>query len=304
MDINKVIITGASGFIGFNICKWLITKKVKVIAIINPNSNNNEKILSLSKLYNNLELIYLDLSDTSSIENTLQIHADYFFHFAAAGVERERLNQDYVERVNHIALTKILKMAKVFFPKLVISGSGFEYDVPYLADENSTLIGSSSTHSYALSKKNAYLSAKVASKDLNIIWLRPYTIYGPHESQKRIISYLINCIETQTVPTINTPHEIRDFLHIEDFISALEYILKNSKRNLDVFNIGSGEPIKVISIAKQVYALANKEFKWNSGNSFREDPPDFVANIEKLKLLGWVPKISLTEGIVRLLNHD
>ena len=97
---------------------------------------------------------------------------------------------------------------------------------------------------------------------------------------------------------------MRDFLFIDDFIEALITISSLSKKGIDIYNVGSGDGHKVKNIVAMVYDILGLELDWKAKSKLRDDPPKFIANIEKIQTTGWKPKVSLKDGIVRLLENE
>jgi UDP-glucose 4-epimerase len=298
------ILTGANGFIGSNLCQDLSSKYTKVFAVVNPNSENTT-MKALSEKLHNIHIIFCDLRYTAEVIAKLSFNADIFYHFASVGVHRADNNPIEINQVNVESFNTILKLATKYYHRLIIAGSGFEYKNPNNALENSDLIASNSANLYARSKKAAFEIAKNHTT-LHITWLRMYTIYGQHEDASRLIPYLFTCARQNIRPVLNTPDNIRDFLSVDDFITAVDCIVNSTTSKFDVYNIGSGQGTIVKEIATHIFKLFNRELKWypnELAQITREDPELFVANIDKLNRLGWTPKVPLNKGLKKL-SHE
>ena len=137
--------------------------------------------------------------------------------------------------------------------------------------------------------------------DLNVTVLRPFNIFTGSINKNNLISNLISSIDSKKMITITNKNSKRDFLHIDDFIEIILKI-KDIDFKFEVFNAGSGisfsfEQIIEI-IEKNTLTQLNLEYKKND-ESFIQDIKSDNSKIEKL--LNWKPKITLEEGLQKLL---
>ena len=82
-------------------------------------------------------------------------------------------------------------------------------------------------------------------KKIPFIILRPYQLYGPYQDENRFIPFIINsCLKDVKFPC-SEGNQLRDFLYIDDFVRAVELIIKNKNLSGHIFNIGSEKPIEI-----------------------------------------------------------
>ena len=137
--------------------------------------------------------------------------------------------------------------------------------------------------------------------DLNVTVLRPFNIFTGSINKNNLISNLISSIDSKKRITIINKNSKRDFLHIDDFTEIILKI-KDIDFKFEVFNVGSGisfsfEQIIEI-IEKNTLTQLNLEYK-KKDESFIQDIKSDNSKIEKL--LNWKPKITLEEGLQKLL---
>lgn len=97
--------------------------------------------------------------------------------------------------------------------------------------------------------------------------------------------------------------QIRDFVNVHDVVSAHLRLLNDSRADYQILNVGSGQPVKIIDLAKKVCRIAGVEFRPVVKNVFRINAPRHsVMDISKLKSLGWQPQYSLDDSIKEYLD--
>lgn len=135
--------------------------------------------------------------------------------------------------------------------------------------------------------------------------LRPFLIYGPGQDENRLIPYVIKKSLNDEIIEISSGNQIRDFLYIKDAVDVIFLALLNDGVNGKIINIGSGSPVKIkylvekivnkIGLGKPVYG--NRKLR-------KGENMNLYPNIENAKeILSWEPKISLDEGIDKLINR-
>jgi len=93
----------------------------------------------------------------------------------------------------------------------------------------------------------------------------------------------------------NHTYQTRDFVHIKDVVDANMRVLESDDANFQAFNVGSGKPTTVLEYANLVGRKLSSELKINvSGEYRRGDNRNSVSKIDKLKMLGWNPKLDLS----------
>ena len=99
--------------------------------------------------------------------------------------------------------------------------------------------------------------------------------------------------------------QFRDFLYIDDLISAIYKSLKSNKNNGEVINIGSQKPIKIKKLILKIVKLVGKGEPNFSKIKIRLDEPlKLYPDITKAKrILNWSPKYSLEKGLIKTINY-
>ena len=269
MRKQKILITGAAGFIGYSLCKKLITNKnYEVIGIDNMNSYYSVKLkkarIKELKYEKNFQFFKLDLLEKSKLNDLFKKKKfNIVYNFAAqAGVRYSFENPDSYVNSNIIGFNNLLNLIKKFkVQKLFFASSSSVYgDIgPFPKKENSKL---NTLNIYSLSKLSNEIIAKSFSKRSNtqIIGLRFFSIYGEWgRPDMLILKYLLAAKNNKNFELFNYGNHYRDFTYIDD---AIEIVLKLSKlkinKKFDIFNICSSKPIKITEILKIINSLKIK----------------------------------------------
>ena len=269
MRKQKILITGAAGFIGYSLCKKLITNKnYEVIGIDNMNSYYSVKLkkarIKELKYEKNFEFFKLDLQEKSKLNDLFKRKKfDVVYNFAAqAGVRYSFENPDSYVNSNIIGFNNLLNLIKRFkVKKLFFASSSSVYgDIgPFPKKENSKL---NTLNIYSLSKLSNEIIAKSFSERSNtqIIGLRFFSIYGEWgRPDMLILKYLLAAKKKKNFELFNYGNHYRDFTYIDD---AIEIVIKLSKlkidKKFDIFNICSSRPIKITEILKIINSLKIK----------------------------------------------
>lgn len=128
--------------------------------------------------------------------------------------------------------------------------------------------------------------------------LRIFSAYG-EGLQKQLLWDLFQKTQTQeNIQLFGTGNETRDFINVKDIIQCIELVMQKGTFEAEVYNIANGEQISIKKIAELI--LSETNFNGNlsfSGDERKGDPLFWVADIEKIKTLGYKQKIELAHGI-------
>lgn len=276
--MKKILLTGASGFVGSNALLCL-EQKYNVFA---PTRKE------------------LDVRDYKQLKKYLEINNfDVIVHFASPSPARIE-NDDTFEHLFEDSLHIFANFYSLRdqFGKMIYSGSGAEYD----KQRDICMIKESEigkflpNDAYGLSK---YLINELAKTTDNIFNLRIFACYGPNESPDKFISHAIqSCLDGKAI-TIRQDCYF-DYLYIDDYIKYLMYFIENTPKYHD-YNATSGIRIKLSTIAQIVNNLMGntKPIEINSSGLNKE----YTANNSRIALeTGITELIPITEGIKKLIE--
>lgn len=145
----------------------------------------------------------------------------------------------------------------------------------------------------------------------NFIWARIFYVYGPGQRETSLIPYLINCAKKNERPEIKNPLGQNDYIYIEDVTEALAILVENGKAG--EYEIGRGELVsnqKLINTVAQEFNIESWDkgielTAQNKASLFRQSRNNETmakADNSRLREMGWEPKISVEEGIKKVIS--
>ncbi len=310
--MEKILITGSSGFIGFHISQFLLKKKYIVIGIDNHNSYYSRKVktkrLSILKKNKNFFFEKIDINNKRKLNKVFQKYLpNTVIHLAGQpGVLYSFKNPKsyYVNNTN--ASQTLCKICKNFKIKKFIFGSsssvyGDQKKFPIL--ENAKL-----------NPKNVYAQTKLKSEQIikktffksktNFIIFRFFTVYGPYGRPDMFIHKFLNHIKLNKPINIhNNGLNFRDFTFVDDVVVILEKSLKKKITN-KIINICRSKPIltkKLIEIILKYYsAKINllKKTKFVKGEMFKTHG----SNAKLKKIFGKIKFTDLENGLKKTIK--
>ena len=139
--------------------------------------------------------------------------------------------------------------------------------------------------------------------------IRHSNIYGPHDKYDLDKSHVFGATITKVltakdkVEVWGTGNEIRDFLYAEDLVNFVKNAITKQKTQYEIYNCGSGVPIKVKDLVKKIVYISGKKIKINYNKAKPSIPFNMYLNISKAKKeLGWSPKTNIDLGIEKTID--
>ncbi len=297
--INKAVITGASGFVGANLCQRLLDDGYEIHLFMRASFNGWRLLDILPRV----KIHIVDFLNSKELIQTLdKIKPDYIFHLAAHGAYSFQKNTTEIFQTNILGTQKILDASvAVGFQAFVNTGSSSEYGFKKQIHNESEIVEPNSA--YAVSKVTAthYCSYIAKENRLRIPTLRLYSIYGAFEDPSRLMPTLIQNAFEGKYPPLVSPNIARDFVYIDDAVDAfLDAANKTPAACSEVFNVSSGTQSTINDIVKIVQSQfkISESPKWGEMEARSWDSDCWVGNNKKInQTTGWSPKTSLAQGI-------
>ena len=292
--MKKILITGATGFIGTNLIPELI---------------KNHKIVGISK--NKIKSSKNFISSNVDITNkNLKIKNKYtdIIHMAAhSDVTYCNLNPTKCYELNVKSTQKMLEIARKNDSNFIFLSSSHVYGNPIKQPIVEDSVCNPSTH-YASSKKMSEILCETYAKTygLDIQVARLFSVYGPKSPKSNLIFNIIDQIINNSKIILGNTYPKRDFIFISDVIMGLTKILNSKKKGFQVYNLGSGKSVSVENIVKNCLTISNKKLKTISSKEKRRKNEiiNIQANISKMeKEFNWKAEISLKKGLEITYNH-
>tara|TARA_B110000027_G_scaffold132786_1_gene159687 strand:+ start:9446 stop:10363 length:918 start_codon:yes stop_codon:yes gene_type:complete len=286
---KNIVITGASGFIGKNLLKYLSQYQCNIIAIYNKTKINSKK--------KNIVSIKHDLLQ-SLPENLLKDKIDILFHFAGPKADRKSM-QDNFEINNGLVIDKniikysIKKKISLFF--YASSAGVYKISKTNFKEKKIPI----TTNCDGIYGKNKLIAEKMlfnAFDKKNLIICRFFSIYG--KSSNTIINKWKNEVrKNKNISIWGDGKTIRSWLHIDDTIRGIIKMIIYKKNDV-FYNLGSSEKLSLYKI----FCLIKSKFKHSKSSIIYSKilatgPKKRFTNSHNLKKIGWVQKIKLNKGL-------
>ena len=314
--MNKILITGCAGFIGFHASQKFLKMKYDVVGIDNINDyyDIDLKINRLKILRANKNFIFkkIDITKPESLKRLFSNHKfKYVIHLAAqAGVRYSLENPDEYIKSNILGFYNIIEILKsIKIENFVYASSssvyGLNKKLPFMVSDRTDHPASL----YASTKKSNEIIAHSYSSIYKIpsTGLRFFTVYGPWgRPDMALYKFTKDIINGNKINIYNNGKHTRDFTYIDDIIEGLylatlrfKLTKKSKQKNLyKIYNLSNGKPVKLMSFIQEI----EKNLGINSKKNFL---PIQIGDVEKThgdiseikKDLGFDPKISYRVGI-------
>jgi nucleoside-diphosphate-sugar epimerase len=289
--MRKILVTGASGFIGRHCVPLLASKGYEVHAL----SRRRPPETALPNVsWHELDL----LRPGSAAELIGQVRPDFVLHLAWHAVPGEfweaRENLDWVRA----SLELLCAFADSGGRRIVAAGSCAEYgcSTGECVENASPLLPTTlyGTCKHALER---ILHSSSPQTDLSSAWGRVFFLYGPQEHPSRLVAYVVRSLLRGEPALCSEGRQILDFMHVEDAAAAFVALLESEVQG--PVNIGSGRPIAVRDVLQEIgQQLGRLELIRFGARAGSSEPDRFWANTQRLaKEVGWVPHYDLTSGI-------
>ncbi len=303
----KILVTGAAGFIGSNLCEFLLRKDYEVTGLDNFNDYYSPKIKRFNiedfKNNPNFKMVEIDNTNREELRNLFaKQNFDSIIHIAAwAGVTPSIKRPDIYAFVNYDGTNNLAEFASQFGVKNFVFAStssvyGNNNEVPFTEDMDTSYPAAP----YPASKKagEILLYTYAQNFDINVTILRFFNPIGPKLRPDMALPKLIQAVEyDREFPLYQNPNaSSRDYTYIEDMLSAMETAV-NRPLGYEIMNLGNSNPVGLIDMLKIVEKVTGKKVKTV------EDPRAgqmevTYANISKAReLLDYNPSVNLEKMV-------
>jgi nucleoside-diphosphate-sugar epimerase len=294
----KILLTGATGFIGSNLFLKLRRHKYEVIGLA----------LKQAKIADQ-KILALDLKNKRKVQDFFTNHKiDTVIHLAAAvpakftnNIEEKRIFDDNLLSTSNLLDAFGRSRAGLFIYASSISVIGqpcfFSVDETHPLNPNnfyslSKLFGEMLGRQYALATGKTFIGFRITAP------------YGPGQRLKTVINiFLENALKSKNLEVFGQGKRAQDFIYIDDLADAFLLALK-SKRS-DIFNIGSGQSVSSSGLAKKVLAnCPESRSKTIFKGTDSQEGYQLKVNIEKAKkILKFKPKYDIDAGIREYIKY-
>lgn len=278
--IRSVVISGATSSIGVALVEQCISEHIKVLALVNPKSQNIKRIQSCLDV--DIQECSLDDLATANIGGEY----DAFFHLAWKSTGGDLARNLILPQVDNVKYTlDAAKLAQKLGCRVFVgAGSQAEY-----GRTNEILTEDTACYpetAYGIAKLCAGQMSRLYCKQNGIkhVWPRILSSYGPNSQKQTVINYTINELLNDRSPSLSAGDQIWDFIYISDLARAMILLAQNGHDG-EIYVIGSGKSRPLRSYLEEIRDIINPSLELGFGErSYTENTVMHLScDITKLK---------------------
>jgi len=277
----KILVTGASGFLGKNFLESTQHKDLFTLSTSNITSHKIHKHF------------IGNLSDPSFFQGVLDEKFDVIIHLAWIGLPQRTSNVN-LKNVN-LYKSIMQSISESGTIKNIFIGSCLEYG---------NLIGEVSEASQGLEiddfgRTKLELYGVARKLEISFDWLRLFYTFGPYQHPNSLIKSIQRDLLSGNQVKLNSPNLSHDFVYIEDVVKLIDLLCATESSN-SIYNVGSGVATSTGQVANIISNLLGRKPIFGE-----EQQPPLTANISKVATeTGWYPRFTIEQGIKATLSWD
>ena len=303
---QRVVITGAAGFIGSHLAETLLDRDYTVIGIDNLLTGDTANI---SHLHNrDFSFIKHDVTNYIYVDGPV----DYVLHWASPASPI-----DYLElpiptlKVGALGTHKALGLAKAKGARFVIASTSEVYGDPLEHPQKETYWGNVNP----VGPRGVYDEAKRFAEAMTMAYhryhgvdtkiVRIFNTYGPRmrlNDGRAVPAFMSQVLRNQDVTVFGDGSQTRSFTYITDLVEGIIKLMLSSEN--DPVNIGNPVEMTINEIAETIITMTGSSSKIVYRPLPTDDPKQRRPDITRARtLLGWEPKVQLEEGLIKTIEY-
>jgi len=295
--MNRVIVTGATGFLGRHVVEALRARRLEVHAVARSFTDSHELINAGVRTHT------VDLFDTPSVDSLMAgVRPIGLIHLAWTTTPGDYWTDPANELWTAASKTLFESFSSHGGRRIVVAGTSAEYawpsEVPL--DEKTSPVHPASLYGRSKDSLRRHLDAWAPRAGVSWTWARLFNIYGRFEHPRRLIPQSIRSLLAGKPIPFDDGLAVRDFLHVADAADAFASLYQHPYSG--VINVASGEGTTV----RELLSILSRELGRADLVQFGEkatrqgEPPYLVGSSFLLRTaVGWRPRLALREGLIQ-----
>jgi len=305
--MESILVTGGAGFIGSNIAEALLQGGYRVVILDDLSSGKMENVIALSKS-DNFKFIKGSIEDSSLLRSVIKSENIFLIshHAAISSVTKSVADPVKTMNVNVSGTANLFQIAAEYRCRRIVyaSSSAVYGDSPELPKRETMPFSLKSP--YAISKAaNEMLAAVFAGlHNIDIVGLRYFNVYGKRQDPASdyaavIPKFISQALRNEQVTIEGDGGQTRDFVFVEDVVSANIAALTGVRPLGSVFNIANGEQTSILDLARLLTDVVGSQSEIVFNPARAGDIRDSVGDVSHAqKCLGYSNKYTVREGLV------
>ena len=305
--MKTILIAGGCGFIGSNLCNYLLNKNNKIICVDNLFSGKIENIKSFIN-NNNFTFINHNIIEPLHIDSEI----DEIYHLACpASPPFYQKDPIYTLKTNFIGTMNLLELARIKSSKILLASTSEIYGEPEISPQPETYRGNVNT----IGIRSCYDEGKRIAETLFMDYNKKYKLdtrivrifntYGPNMDKHdgRVVTNFINQIlNNESITIYGDGSQTRSFQYIDDLLNGIIKLMDSEY--IYPINIGNPYEITVKHLASILTELIDCESKIIYKPLPLDDPTNRKPDITMAKkILNWEPKVDLKTGLIKTIQY-
>jgi UDP-glucose 4-epimerase len=305
----KIFVTGGAGFIGSNLVDRLLQEQHSVVAYDNY-STGNEEFLETAKASPELTFVNADILDLAKLTSAMA-GCDFVFHLAANadvrfGTEHPRRDLEQ----NTIATFNVLEAMRANgIRRIAFSSTGSIYGEPEVFPTPEKAPFPVQTSLYGASKLagESLISAYCEGFGFQSYIFRFVSILGERYSHGHVFDFYKSLRSNPAeLRVLGNGRQRKSYLYVQDCMDAMLLAIEKATDKVNIFNLGTDEFCEVNDSIGWItsHLGLSPQLNYTGGDrGWIGDSPFIFLDCAKIRALGWQPRLTIKEGIIRTLDY-
>lgn len=310
----NILVTGAAGFIGSNLCRRLLQLGHQVWGVDNFSTSSGDHVILLQEFPNfHFSQVSIESEQFNNFFGNSEVILDQIFHLACPtgvpNISAKKLGEEMLIACS-LGTKNVLDLALQKKAKLLFTSSSESYGDPLVSPQSETYTGNvdplGPRANYEEGKRFSETIVKlyVEKYQVSARMVRLFNVYGPGMDLKdtRVLPrFVTQTIMGAPLSVFGDGSQIRTLCYVDDIINGFEKVMEKGIDG-EIYNLGGDEQITVLQLAKRVVQITRSASKIEYLPRLSHDHHSRLPVLDKINGLGWNQQISLDEGLSLMIQ--